>query len=89
MKSYRQILKEMTENRRQAEIDKAEKRIHDFEVRAKGDRAKFTKALNLRSKKMNKVEKIEIWVDALENQNLHDEAEVAFKRLKELGVRGA
>lgn len=80
-------LEEMTDHRRNAEMQKAQKRINDFWDRSKGDQAKFTAQINLRTKKMTKVEKVMIWADALENENFHDEAEVAFKRLKELGVR--
>lgn len=77
----------MTAARSQKEVEKAEKRIQDFWDRSKGDRAKFASQINLRTKKMTKPEKVMIWADALENQNMHDEAEVAFKRLKELGVK--
>jgi len=80
-------LLEMTDHRRNAEIEKAKKRINDFWDRSKGDQAKFTAQINLRTKKMKKVEKVMIWADALEDQNFHKEAEVAFKRLKELGVK--
>jgi hypothetical protein len=80
-------LMEMTDHRRAAENAKAQKRINDFWDRSKGDQAKFTKQINLRTKKMTKVDKVKIWADALEDQNFHAEAEVAFKRLKELGVK--
>ena len=85
MKSFIEIIKEMTAHRRDAENAKAQKRINDFWDRSKGDRAKFTAQINLRTKKMTKIEKVQIWASALENENYHDEAEVAFKRLKELG----
>ena len=74
----------MTAYRRDAEIAKAEKRIQDFWDRSKGDLAKFSAQINLRTKKMTKVEKVQIWFDALENQNFHDEAEIAYKKLKSL-----
>lgn len=80
-------LQEMTDRRRDAEMQKAQKRINDFWDRSKGDEAKFTAQINLRTKKMKKIEKVMIWADALEDQNFHNEAEVAFRRLKELGVR--
>ena len=83
--SWIEIIKEMTAHRRDAENQKAMKRIEDFWTRSKGDHAKFTKQINLRTKKMTKIEKIQIWASELENQNFHDEAEVAFKRLKDLG----
>lgn len=76
---------EMTAHRREAENQKAMKRIQDFWDRSKGDEAKFSAQINLRTKKMTKKEKVQIWASELENQNHHDEAEVAFKRLKELG----
>jgi len=77
----------MTTARTKKEIDKAEKRIQDFWDRSKGDEAKFTAQINLRTKKMKNPEKVMIWADALENQNMHGEAEVAFRRLKELGIK--
>ena len=82
-----EYIEEMTDHRRKAENEKANKRINDFWDRAKGDRAKFSAQINLRTKKMTKIDKVKIWADELENQNFHDEAEVAFKRLKELGVK--
>ena len=85
VKTFAQILAEMTAHRRDAENAKAMKRIEDFWTRSKGDRAKFTAQINLRTRKMTKKEKVQIWASELENQNFHDEAEVAFKRLKELG----
>jgi hypothetical protein len=87
MKTFIQIIKEMTDNRRKAENQKANKRITDFWDRSKGDQAKFTAQINLRTKKMTKIDKVKIWADELENQNFHDEAEVAFKRLKDLGYK--
>jgi hypothetical protein len=85
VKTYRQLLKEMTSARRDKENDKAQKRIQDFWDRSKGDEAKFTAQINLRTKKMTKKEKVQIWFSALEAGNYHDEAEVAYKRLKDLG----
>jgi predicted metal-dependent hydrolase len=85
MKSYRQILLEMTSHRREAENTKAAKRISDFWDRSKGDGEKFLKQVNLRTKKMTKIEKLQIWASELEAQNMHDAAEVAFMRLKTLG----
>jgi hypothetical protein len=87
MKTFIQIIQEMTDNRRKAENTKAHKRISDFWDRSKGDRGKFSAQVNLRTKKMNKIDKLKIWADELENQNMHDEAEVAFKRLKDLGYK--
>jgi hypothetical protein len=89
MKTWKQIVNEMTSARRDKENQKAYKRINDFWDRAKGDQAKFSAQINLRTKKMTKVEKVQIWASELENQNFHDEAEVAFARLKQLGVKGA
>lgn len=87
MKTFIQILREMTEFRRQAEINKAEKRISDFWDRSKGDQVKFSKQINLRTKKMTNPDKVQIWMNALENENFHDEAEVAFRRIKELSPK--
>jgi hypothetical protein len=74
VKSFYQIVKddaeslqEMTDARRQKEIEKAEKRIQDFWDRSKGDQAKFSAQINLRTKKMTKIEKLQIWKDALES----------------------
>lgn len=85
MKTWITIIKEMTSHRRDAENTKAQKRIEDFWDRSNGDRAKFSAQINLRTKKMTKKEKVQIWASELENQNFHDEAEIAYKRLKELG----
>jgi hypothetical protein len=87
MKTWIQLFKEMTDNRRKAENQKAHKRINDFWDRSSGDRDKFAKQVNLRTKKMTKIDKLMIWADELENQNMHGEAEVAFKRLKDLGYK--
>jgi hypothetical protein len=84
-KLVKESLEEMTSARRDAENQKALKRINDFWDRSKGDRAKFSAQINLRTKKMTKIEKLQIWASELENQNHHDEAEEAFKRLKALG----
>jgi len=84
-KLVKESLEEMTSHRREAENQKAYKRINDFWDRSKGDQAKFSAQINLRTKKMTKIEKIQIWASELENQNFHDEAEIAFKRLKALG----
>jgi hypothetical protein len=87
MKTFIQILKEMTDHRRAAENAKAHKRINDFWDRSKGDWKKFAAQVNLRTRKMTKIEKLKVWADELENQNFHGEAEQAFKRLKELGFK--
>jgi hypothetical protein len=87
MKTFIQIIQEMTDNRRKAENTKAYKRISDFWDRSKGDMTKFAAQVNLRTKKMNKIDKLKIWANELENQNWHDEAEIAFKRLKDLGYK--
>ena len=85
MKSFKQILQEMTANREAALIDKALQRIDDFETRAKGNDAKWKAQINLRTKKMNNVDKLNIWVAALKDAGLKDEMKNAEKRLKQLG----
>ena len=92
LKTFNQIirvinLREMTDARRKKENEKAYKRINDFWDRSSGDRDKFAAQVNLRTKKMTKIDKLMIWADELENQNMHGEAEVAFKRLKALGFK--
>jgi hypothetical protein len=87
MKTWIQILKEMTDARRKKENEKAHKRITDFWDRSKGDWGKFAAQVNLRTRKMTKIEKLKVWADELENQNFHGEAEEAFKRLKALGFK--
>jgi hypothetical protein len=85
MKSFKQILQEMTAHREAAEIEKALKRIEDFETRSKGNDSKWKAQINLRTKKMNNVDKLKIWVLALTDAGLKDESKNAEKRLKQLG----
>jgi hypothetical protein len=64
-------------------------RLRSFMDKTKGDWDKFTRMVNLRTRKMNKVDKLIAWFRALEDENFHQEAKVAYDRIRELGYEGA
>jgi hypothetical protein len=62
-------------------------RFNSFVEKAK-DMTKLSNMINLRTKKMNKIDKLLAWFRVLENENFHDEAGFAALRLRELGYDG-
>jgi len=62
-------------------------RFNSFVEKA-ADMTKLHNMINLRTKKMNKVDKLLAWFRVLENENFHDEAAYAAMRLRELGYSG-
>lgn len=68
--------------------DHASDRFWSFQAKAK-DAAALTKMVRLRTKKMNKVDKLKAWFKTLENENFHNEAAEALDKLRSLGYTGA
>jgi hypothetical protein len=70
------------------EYAKAKMRLQSFwdkTVGAGKPEEKFNNMVNLRTKKMTKLLKVKLWYEVLEDENYHSLAQVAFKRMKELG----
>jgi predicted RNA-binding protein (virulence factor B family) len=61
----------------------AEDRFWEFSKKFK--QPQLTKQLNARTKKMKNIAKVKEWFRVLEDQNFHEEAELALAKLKELG----
>ena len=74
------FLKELS---REGEWKKAQFRLDSFAERAKSQE-KLSNMINLRTRKMKKLDKVQIWADVLEDNNFHDESRIADERAKEL-----
>lgn len=48
------------------------------------NRAKITKLINARTDKITHRKKLQSWIDVLEDENYHKEAEYAYEKLKKL-----
>ena len=62
----------------------AKDRFWEFSKKYKGG-DKLSKAINSRTERMKNVKKLMDWIDVLEDQNYHAEAEKALERVKALG----
>lgn len=71
-----------------AVLNKTAFRLSSFIEKAKNTQ-KLINMINLRTKRMTKIDKLIAWLKALENENFHDEAGNAYNRLRELGYTGA
>ena len=66
----------------------ASDRFWSFQEKAKNPAA-LEKMVRLRTKKINKIDKLKAWFKTLENENFHSEAAEALDKLRRLGYTGA
>lgn len=48
---------------------------------------KITQLINMRTDKITNIKKLQSWIDVLEDENYHDEAEYAYEKLKTMRKR--
>ncbi|RKX17887.1 MAG: hypothetical protein DRP51_10095 [Candidatus Zixiibacteriota bacterium] len=80
MKNFAQILREMSDAK---ERQKALDRLDSFIQKAKSDE-KLQSTLMLRTKRMTKPQKLDIWISVLKAKGFNAEAEDAIRKLASL-----
>ena len=81
----KKIIKEEIKNILENDLhDHSLMRLYNITMR-EDNPSKITKLINSRTDKIANIQKLKAWIDVLEDENYHREAEYAYEKLKNLG----
>ena len=83
----KQIIKEEIKNILENDLhNHSLMRLYNITMR-EDNPSKVSKLINARTDKTTNKQKLQAWIDVLEDENYHNEAEYAYEKLKKLGHR--